>query len=66
MVGPPSQAERAISGRRLKTAIVALVGGSAGLIAIQGGASLAVVLVAVVGGLALGWLLVWYLVRISP
>lgn len=55
-----------MSSRRLKAGIVALVGGSAGLIAVQGGASLLVVLVAVLAGLAFGWLLVWYLVRISP
>lgn len=66
MVGPPTPEQRAISGRRLKVAVVVLVGGSAGLIALQGGGSLLAVLVAIVAGLALGWLLVWYLVRISP
>jgi hypothetical protein len=66
MVGPPTAEQRAVSSRRLKAGIVALVGGSAGLIAVQGGASLLVVLVAVLAGLAFGGLLVWYLVRISP
>lgn len=66
MVGPPTAEERAVSSRRLKAGIVALVGGSSGLIALQGGASLVVVLVAALAGLVLGWLLVWYLVRISP
>ena len=66
MVGPPTAEERAISSRRLKLFIVALVGGSAGLIALQGGASLLAILIALVVGLALGWLLVWYLVQISP
>ena len=66
MVGPPTTEERAISSRRLKLFVVALVGGSAGLIALQGGASLGVLVGSVVAGLALGWLLVWYLVQISP
>lgn len=66
MVGPPTPEQRAVSGRRMKAAIVALVGASAGLTAVQGGASLAVVLLALVAGLALGGLLVWYLVKISP
>ena len=66
MVGPPTPEERAISSRRLKLFIVVLISGSAGLIALQGGASLNLILVAFVAGLALGWLLVWYLVQISP
>ena len=66
MVGPPTPEQRAASSRRLKASIVALVGGSAGLIALQGGASLVVVLIAALAGLVLGVLLVWYLVQISP
>ena len=66
MVGPPTPEQRAIESRRLKAAIVALVGGSAGLIAVQAGASLVGIVGATLIGLALGVLLLWYLVRISP
>lgn len=66
MVGPPTPEERAISSRRLKLFVVALIGASAGLIALQAGGTLLVILAAAIAGLALGWVLVWYLVQISP
>ena len=66
MVGPTSSADRGVSSTRLKAAIVALIGGSAGLVALQSGASLLAILVTTVAGLLFGGLLLWYLIRISP
>ncbi|MDQ2049490.1 hypothetical protein RBH26_03240 [Natronolimnohabitans sp. A-GB9] len=49
---------------RVKVAFVVLVGLSGGMMALQGGASLAVVGLAAVGGLLAGGALLWYLVWI--
>lgn len=61
MVGPVGDDERAASDRRIKVAFTVLVGASAGLITLQGDASIALTGGAVVAGLALGWGLAWYL-----
>lgn len=61
MVDPISRSDRAKTLRRLKVGTVLLVGLSAGLISVQGDASLELVAGAVVGGLLLGAALVWYL-----
>lgn len=67
MVGPSlSTEEQREASLRLKAAIVALVGASAGLMALQARASLVQTALFVVGGLVLGWFLVAYLVRIAP
>ncbi|MFB6092088.1 MAG: hypothetical protein ABEK02_03650 [Haloquadratum sp.] len=64
MVGPSlTDEERDVANRRLKAGFVALVGASGGLIAVQAGGSPAVVAGGVVGGLALGVALLWFLVR---
>ena len=65
MVRPPSPEEKRGAMNRLKAAIVALVGVSAGLITLSGGGSPVQVGVAVVAGLAVGAVLLAYLVRIS-
>lgn len=65
MVGPPSEEENEEAMTRLKVAIVALVGASAGLITLSGGGTLAQVAVAVGAGLAVGAALLAYLVRIA-
>ncbi len=46
---------------RLKAGFVVLVGLSGGMIAVQGGASLLVVALSIVGGLLVGGALLWYL-----
>ncbi len=61
MTGPISEEDRERTMGRLKVGSVLLVGLSAGLITSQGDASPRVVVAAVVAGLALGGLLVWYL-----
>jgi cell division protein FtsW (lipid II flippase) len=61
VVDPVSEDDRRRTLWRAKIASVALVGGSAGLITLQGDAGLAAVAVAVVVGLCLGAALVWYL-----
>jgi hypothetical protein len=67
MVGPSlSEAERDERRRAVKTGFVLLVGFSAGLVALSGEASLEIVVASIVGGLAVGFGLVWYLSRISP
>lgn len=61
MVGPISDEERSSFTLRVKIGITILIGVSAGLITLQGDPSLTVIAVAVVGGLVVGGLLVWYL-----
>ena len=65
MVGPPSDEEKREAMNRLKFGIVALVGVSAGLIAVQGGGSVLEVGVAAVAGLAVGAILFAYLAFIT-
>jgi len=59
MVEPISDEERSAFTRRVKVAFVALVGLSAGLTTLLGDPSLPVVAGAVLGGLAVGGVLVW-------
>jgi hypothetical protein len=67
MVGPSMTDEEYESGlMRLRAGFVALVGVSAALVALSSGAGLAVAAAALVGGLALGGALVWYLGWILP
>lgn len=62
MVGPSISDDKRTDGmRRLKIGFVGLVGVSGGLIAIQGGAPLSLVALAVLGGLLTGGALLWYL-----
>jgi membrane associated rhomboid family serine protease len=61
MVDPISNEDRERTMVRMKVGSVLLVGASAGLITLQGDASIEVALAAIVGGLILGALLVWYL-----
>lgn len=61
MVGPLTDAERARSVGRIKIAIVLLFGFSTGMITTQGDASIGIVVAAVVTGLVVGAVLVWYL-----
>ena len=67
MVGPSlSEADRQKRRNRLKAAFVLLVGASAGMIAVQGGADLVSVVVIAVVGLLLGVVLIYYLSSIAP
>lgn len=67
MVGPSMSDEEYDAGlNRLRAAFVVLVGASAALVALSNGGSLAVAAVALVAGLALGAVLVWYLGAILP
>ncbi|MFC4989049.1 hypothetical protein [Saliphagus infecundisoli] len=50
-----------VGSRRLKAAFVALVGGSGGLVALQGDAAPLLVALAVLGGLLAGFALLAYL-----
>ena len=59
MVGPISRDERSSLVRRLKAGFVVLVGGSSGLIAVQGGATLVEVALVTLVGLVVGVVLVW-------
>lgn len=61
MAGPISDEDRERTMRWLKAGSVLLVGASAGLITSQGDPSLEVVVGAVVAGLVVGAVLVWYL-----
>ncbi|MGQ4555266.1 hypothetical protein [Halobellus sp. GM3] len=64
MVGPSlSDEERDVASRRLKVGFVALVGASGALISVQAGGSATVVAAGLVGGLALGYVLLWFLLR---
>jgi hypothetical protein len=67
MVGPSlSEEEQEANRTRLKAGFVLLVGVSAGMIAVQGNASLPSVLAVVAAGVGLGVLLVYYLSLIVP
>jgi len=61
VVDPISRTDRIKTLRRVKLGTVLLVGLSAGLISVQGDASLGLVVGAVIGGLLVGTALVWYL-----
>jgi len=66
MVGPSRDEDPNRAGRtQLKVGIVLLVGVSAGLVALSGGATPAEIGIAVAGGLAVGAALLAYLVRIA-
>lgn len=67
MVGPSlSEEDKEASRTRLKAGFVLLVGGSAGMIAVQGNASLPSILAVVAAGIVLGLALVYYLSAIAP
>ncbi|KYH26657.1 hypothetical protein HAPAU_17570 [Halalkalicoccus paucihalophilus] len=61
MVGPMSDEERRAGYQRLYTGFVVLVGLSAGLMALSGGATLAQAALVTGVGLALGGALIWWL-----
>jgi|APHM01.1.fsa_nt_gi hypothetical protein len=61
MVGPVSNEERDAFTRKLKVGFVVLVGLSAGLITLQGDPSVVVFVGAVLGGLAIGAVLTWFI-----
>jgi hypothetical protein len=64
MVGPSlSDEERDAANTRLKVGFVLLVAASGGLVALQAGGSLDQLLGGIVGGLAVGLVLLWFLVR---
>ena len=65
MVGPMSDEERRAGSQRLYAGFVALVGASAGLMAISGGATILQTAVVVLGGLVVGACLMWYLLRMG-
>lgn len=66
MVGPSTTPEERQAQRRLVYgSFVLVVGGSAGLIALQADASLLEIGVVVLVGLAVGFLLTWYLVSMT-
>ena len=66
MVGPSlSEENRRVASRRLKLGFVGLVGVSAGLVALAGGATATQALVALAGGLVVGGALLWYLVSVG-
>lgn len=65
MVGPLSDDQRRLGARRLQIGFVLLVGVSAGLISLQADPTPLQVAAAVLGGLALGVLLVAYLYRMG-
>jgi ammonia channel protein AmtB len=58
MVGPVSVAERSAFARKVKAALVAVIGASTGLVALANDASLAGVGIAAVAGLVVGVVLV--------
>ncbi|RLM57331.1 hypothetical protein DVK02_06030 [Halobellus sp. Atlit-31R] len=64
MVGPSmTDDERDVASRRLKIGFVGLVAVSGALTAMQAGGSIVIVAAGFVGGLALGALLLWFLIR---
>lgn len=65
MVGPMSDEERRAGTQRLYTGFVVLVGASAGLMALSGGATLPQAALVTGAGLALGAALMWWLLRIA-
>ena len=60
MVGPIDTAERASFALKIKIAFSLLVGLSAGTITLQADTSLAVTAVAVLAGIGVGALLIWF------
>lgn len=60
MVQPVDPEERASFTRKLKLSLVAVVGLSGGLIAVQGDAPLPVVAATVAGGFVVGTALIWF------
>ncbi len=64
MVGPMSDEERRIGSQRLYAAFVMLVGVSAGIMALSGGATLTQAAIVTGAGLALGGALMWWLLSI--
>lgn len=67
MVGPSlSEAEREGRFRTLKTAFVGLVGLSGGLVALWGDASLPLIGASILGGLVVGFVLLWHLSLTAP
>ncbi|MCO8267117.1 hypothetical protein ACOZ4B_05435 [Haloferax prahovense] len=64
MVGSSmSDEETRLANNRIKIGFVLLVGASAGLVAVQAGATLVQGAIALLAGLAVGGLLTWYLGR---
>ncbi len=64
MVGPSmTDDERTIAGRNLKIGFIALVSASGGLTALQAGGGIGIIAAGFVGGLALGSILLWFLVQ---
>jgi|APHM01.1.fsa_nt_gi hypothetical protein len=64
MVGPSmTDDERTIAGRNLKIGFVALVSASGGLTALQAGGGIAIIAAGLIGGLALGSALLWFLIQ---
>jgi uncharacterized membrane protein (DUF485 family) len=64
MVGPSlTDDERRLANNRLKLGFVLLVGFSSGLVALQAGGTTVQLAVAVVGGLILGVVLLYFVVR---
>lgn len=62
MVDPVSHEERAAFARKLKVAVVALVGVSSALVAVQADAALGGVALALVAGLVVGVPVAWFVV----
>lgn len=65
MVGPMSDEERRAGSQRLYTGFVVLVGASAGIMALSGGATLVQAGLVTAAGLALGGALMWWLLWIA-
>lgn len=65
MVGPMSDDERRVGSQRLYAGFVVLVGVSAGLMALSGGATLVQVVGVVIAGLVTGAGLLAYLLRLD-
>lgn len=61
MVDPVSSADRVRTLRWVKLGTILLVGLSAGLISVQGGATMGLIAGSVLAGLLVGGALVWYL-----
>ncbi|MCH7659764.1 MAG: hypothetical protein IH933_04010 [Euryarchaeota archaeon] len=65
MVGPMSDAERRAGSQRLAVGFITLVGASAGIMALSGGATFVQAAAVTGAGLALGGALIWWLRWIS-
>ncbi|WP_331233446.1 hypothetical protein [Natronorarus salvus] len=63
MVGPMSDDERRSGYRRIGAGFVGIVGLSAGMMALSGGASMAQAGAVTVGGVLVGLMLLFYLIR---